>query len=86
MTTTLTAEQIDDIADRAATKAVEAYMIKMGIETDEPRDMQQDMIFIRKFRNTCEQAGSKIVMVVIGVLTMGVIGGIVLAVRKSLGL
>lgn len=85
MTTSLTAEQIEDIADRAAEKAVEAYMVKMGIETEEPRDMQQDMIFIRKFRTNCEQAVSKIVMVIIGVLTLSVLGGVWLAIRKSIG-
>jgi hypothetical protein len=77
----LTEQQIERIAE----KAVETYMIRMGIELEDPRDMQSDMIFIRKFRQTCEAVGGKIVMVIVGVLTMGVIGGAWLAIKNALG-
>ena len=78
----LTEQQIERIAE----KAVETYMVRMGIDSTDPRDMQSDMIFIRKLRQLCEGAGTKIMMVIISVLTMGLIGGAVLAIKKAIGL
>lgn len=78
----LSEKEIQDIVD----KAIEAYLVRMGIESEDPRDMQSDMIFIRKFRQTTEAISSKIVMVIVGVATLAGIGGIWMAIRKVLGL
>ncbi|MCK5017622.1 MAG: hypothetical protein KAS32_11200 [Candidatus Peribacteraceae bacterium] len=78
----ITEQQIIQIAE----KAVETYMVKMGIDSEDPRDMQSDMIFVRKLRQLCENVGTKMMMVIISVLTVGLLGGVWLAIRKALGL
>lgn len=65
-----TEEQVNIIAQKAAEEAVKRYAIMMGIEVDDPRDMQADMIFIRNLRKLCETAGNKVVLVIIGTIVL----------------
>lgn len=78
----LTGQEIEDIADKAAEKALTTFATKMGMDVKNPLDMQSDMLFIRKMRSTCESIGTKIMMIVVGVLTFGALGGIGLAIKK----
>ncbi len=77
----MTEQQINSIV-----KAVEAALVKMGIDCEDPLEMQSDMVFLRKFKKSCDAIGSRIVMVVVGLLTIGVVGGCILAIRKAMGL
>ena len=78
----MTEQQINRIVD----KAVELALVRMGIDCEDPLEMQGDMAFLRKFKKSCDAVGSKIVMVVVGVFTVAVLGGIWIAIRKHLGL
>ena len=77
----MTEQQINSIVD----KAVEAALVKMGIDCEDPLEMQGDMAFLRKFKKSCDAVGSRIVMVVVGVATLAILGGVWMAVRKSMG-
>ncbi len=73
----LTEQEIENIADKAAGKAVKSILITLGIDADHPLEVQADMKFGRSFRQTCESARMKTMMTVIGVVvvaTLALIG------------
>ena len=75
----MTEQQINSIV----AKAVEAALVKMGIDCEDPIEMQSDMVFLRKFKKSCDAIGSKIVMVIVGVATLAILGGVFVAIRKA---
>jgi len=78
----MTEQQINSIVD----KAVESALVRMGIDCEDPLEMQGDMAFLRKFKKSCDAIGSRVVMVVVGVATLAILGGAWMAIRKSMGL
>lgn len=80
----LTREQVEEIAQKAADKAIEGYLLKMGLDVKDPLEMQSDMLFIRKFKNTCNAIGGKVVMVIVATLTVFALGGIGVAIKNWL--
>jgi len=62
-----------EIAEEAAHKAVEETLEKLGIDPDEYKEVQKDMIWMRKWREMSEKVGSRVLLTVATLLTAGVI-------------
>lgn len=77
MTTDISAEThalIKEAARAAAHEAVIEVLEKIGIEPDEHKEVQKDMIWMRKWRMMSERLGSRVLMTVATILSAGVIG------------
>lgn len=68
-----TEQHMEDIANRAAGKAVETTLIALGIDAKHPLEVQRDMQFARNLRTLSENAGRKTVMTTIGVAVLGIL-------------
>jgi hypothetical protein len=70
---------LQDVADRAAKKAVEELVpiivrqtfITMGLDPDDPMEAQKDAVFIRSTRTRCEQVNGKGLMLLVGIVGAG---------------
>jgi len=69
----LSTQEIEDIANKAAGKAVETTLIALGIDAKNPLEVQRDMQFARNLRTLSENAGRKTVMTTIGVVVLAVL-------------
>lgn len=67
-------------------QTVRHTLITLGFDLSKPTEIQEDVAFLRRFRKLCEGAGTKAVMVIIGVAVLGIIGGVFAALRNSLKL
>ena len=65
-------------------KTVEATLTKIGFDLSDPISIQEDMHFLRSARHLTGAAGTKAVMVLIGVATLAVAGGIFIAIGKAI--
>lgn len=65
-------------------KTVKATLTKIGFDLSDPISIQEDMHFLRSARHLTGAAGTKAVMVLIGVATLAVAGGIFIAIGKAI--
>jgi len=70
-----------EIADKAAHAAVRETLTALGIDADDPKEAQKDFAWVRNYRGLCEKIGSRIMLTLITLMTVGIAG----AVWKSLG-
>lgn len=73
---------LQDVAERAAVKAVEEVtprivrqtLVSMGLDPDNPMEAQKDAVFIRSTRTRCEQVNGKGLMLLVGIVGAGALG------------
>jgi hypothetical protein len=63
---------------------VKETLVQYGMESSDLTDVQKDLAFVRRCRTYSEQIGSKVVCVVVGLVVVGIVGGIWLAVKQHL--
>lgn len=68
-----TEQHLEDLANRAAGKAVETTLIALGIDAKNPLEVQRDMQFARNLRTLSESAGRKTVLTTIGVAVLAML-------------
>lgn len=73
--------ELEEIAALAAQKAVNELFVTLGVNTDEPIEMQKDFSHLRSWRKSSEAIHAKIIMTAIGVFVVGLCGAIWLAIR-----
>lgn len=56
----LSNEQIEQVADRAARRAVEEWLVRMGIEAASPVEMQRDFAYLRRSRQLATAISRKV--------------------------
>jgi len=66
-------------------KTVKSTLTRMGFEVSDPLACQADMHFLRSARTITGAAGTRAVMALIGVATIAVVGGVVMAIAKAAG-
>lgn len=66
-------------------KTVERTLTRMGFDVSDPIACQADMHFLRSARTITGAAGTRAVMVVIGLTTVAAVGGAFVAVAKAVG-
>lgn len=73
--------ELEEIARMAADKAVAEMLVKLGIDTTDPFEMQRDFQHLRSWRVSSETIKTKAVIAAIGILIAGVCGAIWLAIK-----
>ncbi|MCW5674963.1 MAG: hypothetical protein KIT15_10325 [Xanthobacteraceae bacterium] len=73
--------ELEEIASLAAKKTVEDLLLKLGIDHDEPIEMQKDFQHLRSWRQSSEQIRAKTVLTAIGILIAGLCGAVWLAIK-----
>lgn len=77
----MTEDQVRRIASEAASQAVLETLTRLGLETDQPLEMQRDMQHLRTWRTSVEQVQSKGVLTVVGLAASGFIALVVVGFR-----
>lgn len=72
--------QVEKVVDRS----VRTTLIAIGFDLSKPTEIQEDVAFLRKGRKLCESAGTKAVMVIVGVVVIAVLGGMLMALGNAL--
>ena len=69
--------------EQVVDKTVKATLTKIGFDLSDPISIQEDMHFLRSARHITGAAGTKAVMVLVGIATLAIAGGIFLAIGKA---
>lgn len=72
-----THEVLDEVATKAARKAVEEMLMRLGIDVGDPISVQADMEFLRTVRGIGETVRRQTVKTTVGIVvtaTLGIIG------------
>lgn len=60
-----------EVAKEAAKEAVEETLTKLGVDHDEPLEMQADFRWVREFRTTSRDMKNKSLLALLGILITG---------------
>jgi hypothetical protein len=63
----------DDIRDLIK-ETVDETLIRLGVASDDPLDMQRDFQFLREFRTSTEKIKSKGILAAIGLIVAALLG------------
>lgn len=64
----------DDEIRKIVSETVAATLIKLGLDADDPLELQADMLHLRRWRKSVENAGRQTLMTAVGIIVAGVIG------------
>ena len=76
---------MDDREKQVIEETVHCTLTKLGFDLSDPISAQEDMHFLRSLRHLTQAAGTKAVMTLIGLCTIAIAGGVVLAIGKAIG-
>lgn len=74
---------MDEERQRDIDTAVTCTLTKLGFDLSDPIAIQSDMHFLRSLRKRTEMAGTKALMVLVALITLGIAGGAIAAVAKA---
>ncbi len=81
----MTEEELKRLISQAVSEAMDKSMaetlLKLGIDVDEPLELQKDMQHLRAWRQSITTVKKQSLTTAIGVITMGVLGLIWLAIK-----
>ncbi len=77
----MTEDEARSIAKVAAKEALSEMLITLGVDPEEPTEMQKDMAFVRSWRESSEAVKRQGLLTAIGILVAGVLGLIWLAIK-----
>lgn len=77
----MTDDQIGEIVAHAVQKELSSFLIKLGIDEDEHKELRADFIHLRKWRRSVEQMESYTFRTVITVVITGFLGAVWLGVK-----
>lgn len=80
----LKAELMDSKDKQVIEHTVECTLTKLGFDLSDPISAQEDMHFLRSLRRLCSAAGTKALMVIVGVCSIAVAGEILVAIGKAI--
>lgn len=75
---------MDDQRLKEIDAAVTCTLTKLGFDLSDPIEVQSDMHFLRSLRRRTEAAGNRAIMVMVGLLTVGLVGGAILALGRAI--
>ncbi|MCQ9146068.1 hypothetical protein KWJ32_15275 [Brucella sp. BTU2] len=76
---------VKDTAEHAAKEAVRQTLLTLGIDTQDPIEVQADMRHLREWRKSVATVKKQSLMTAIAILTSGMIGVIWLALTSKSG-
>lgn len=68
---------------RVVAEAVTETLLKLGIDTSDPVELQKDMAYLRSWRESIAQAKRHSIFTAIGVITAGILGLIWMALKGA---
>lgn len=74
----------DNELEKVIDKTVHTTLTKVGFDLSDPISIQADMHFLRSARHLTGAAGTRAVMVLIGVATIAVAGGFFVAIGRAI--
>ena len=77
-------EESKAMARDIAKETVKLVLRDLGIDIadDEPFELRKDFLFLREWRQTCEQVRNKGTMTVVGIIVTGLLGLLVLGFKQ----
>jgi hypothetical protein len=66
---------------RIVAETVEQTLLALGVDTDDPVELQKDMAHLRAWRESMETVKRQSLLTAIGVITAGVLGLLWLAIK-----
>jgi hypothetical protein len=82
----LTEEKLQALLRDAVRQAVNETFIRLGVQIDNPLEMQKDFQHLRDWRVTTDGMKTKALLAAVGLLATGLAAALWLGVRSSLGL
>lgn len=77
----MTEEEIRKIARESAKEAVRETLLTLGVDADEPLEVQKDMQHLRDWRNASATVKKQGLITAVGILTAGIIGAVWLYIK-----
>lgn len=65
---------IEEVADKAAGKAVNGILDKIGVDIEHHLEMQEDFAWLRRWRRMSEKLSSRALITLITLLVVGIAG------------
>jgi hypothetical protein len=75
---------MDEHTEKMIDKAVTCTLTKLGFDMSDPIKIQEDMHFLRAFRKLSQAAGTKVIMVLVGIATLSIAGGALASIGKAI--
>lgn len=72
----LSEKQVEEIAGRAAEAAVRRVLTDLGVDHDDPLEMQRDMQHLRHWRRSMEAIAHRGLMTAVGIVVFGTLATI----------
>ena len=81
----MTEAEVAKIAHEAAAQAAKETLTSLGIDTTSPTEMQHDFAWMRRWRLLSEKVGSRVLITVVTLATVGVGGAVWASLKATLG-
>jgi hypothetical protein len=72
----MTSEEIEIVSATAAKAAVHETMRLLGIDANDPFEMQRDFAHLRSWRKSVESVQRRVLLTSVGILTTGIVAAI----------
>lgn len=69
-----TPHDLETIASAAAEKAIDGFLIRLGVDVTKPLEMQRDFAHLRKWRQSVDAVSSVSLKVIVTTLVTGTLG------------
>jgi len=70
--------------EKVIDKTVHATLTKIGFDLSDPIELQADMHFLRSARTLTSTAGIRAIMTLVGLITIGLAGGALIAIGRAI--
>ena len=81
----MTEDQVRRIAAEAAAQAIKETLQRLGLEVEDPLQVQRDMQHLRDWRNSMERVKSKSLLTAVGIAITGFSALLMIGLRDYLG-
>lgn len=75
---------MDDKEKQVIKETVSSTLTQLGFDLSDPIGAQEDMAFLRSLRHVTHAAGMRAVMVMVGVTTIAMIGGVFIVIGRAI--
>ena len=75
----MTEAEVRSIAEAAAKAAVQETLLRFGLSSDDPLEVQRDMQHLRSWREASETVKRQGIITAVGIITAGIMGLIYMA-------
>jgi hypothetical protein len=81
----MTEEQLRGIIRDSVRQAVDEMLVRLGVEVDDPLEMQKDFQHLRDWRQTTDSMKAKALLAAVGLLATGMMAAAWMGIKSALG-